>query len=255
MACYVIIPCRYGSERFPGKPLTSILGTPMIKWVYKGVEGSLLVDDIFVATDDDRIAGVCKQFGAKVIMTREEHASGTDRIGEAASKLGCKDDDIIINIQGDEPLVNREIVDVLARSLVECRGIPMSTLAFPSTSTCDYYNPNVVKVVFDRNGYALYFSRSPIPCYRDRMGDFLFWKHQGFYAYRYGFLKEFISWKPSELERREKLEQLRALEYGATILVVPSPKDTIGVDTPEDIERVRPYLTNFSEHCEKAPVW
>ncbi|MCX7822892.1 MAG: 3-deoxy-manno-octulosonate cytidylyltransferase [Syntrophobacterales bacterium] len=244
MACYIIIPCRYASTRLPGKPLIPVEGRPLVQWVYEGVKGSTLVDDIFIATDDERIVHVCSGFGAKVLMTRKDHPSGTDRVEEAASKLGCKERDILINIQGDEPLVNGEIVDLLVRTLLENPGIPMATLAFPSTSIEDYNNPDVVKVVFNRKGQALYFSRAPIPFDRDGVTeDFFFWKHQGFYAYRYGFLKEFVSWRPSELEHRERLEQVRALEYGAPILVVPSPKDTIGVDRPEDIERVRPHLT------------
>lgn len=242
MGCYVIIPCRYGSTRFPGKPLATIGGRPLIHWVYEGVKESLFADGIFIATDNEAIANVCKGFGANVIMTAKNHPSGTDRIAEAASILGCKDSDIIINIQGDEPLVNGEITDLLAKSIMENLDISMCTLAFLSTSLEEYHDPNIVKVVFDKKGRALYFSRAPIPFDRDEKNRFSFWKHQGFYAYRYEFLKQFVSWSPSELERRENLEQLRALENGVTILVIPSPRNTIGVDTPEDIERIKPYL-------------
>lgn len=245
MRCYVIIPCRYDSTRLPGKVLLSVNGRPLVRWVYDGIRGSRLVEDIFIATDDDRIREVCETFGVKVVMTRKDHPSGTDRVAEAASKLGCADDDIVVNVQGDEPLVNSEMVDLLVRALMDNPEVPMATLAFPSRSPEDFRNPNVVKVVFDQKRRALYFSRASIPFDRDGSESFLFWKHQGFYAYRFGFLREFVSWKPSELERREKLEQLRALEHGVPILVVPSPRDTVGVDTPEDLERIRSRLGAF----------
>lgn len=243
MKCYAIIPCRYDSTRFRGKPIISVNGRPLVRWVYEGIGKSRLVDDVFIATDDKRIEEVCQGFGAKVIMTRRDHPSGTDRIAEAASELGCTDNDIVVNVQGDEPLVTGEMVDLLIEALTKNPEVPMATLAFPSQSLEDFLDPNVVKVVFDQGGRALYFSRSPIPFNRDRDEHFRFWKHQGFYAYRFGFVRKFVCWAPSELERREKLEQLRVLEHGAPILVVPSPKDTIGVDTPEDLERIRNYLT------------
>jgi 3-deoxy-manno-octulosonate cytidylyltransferase (CMP-KDO synthetase) len=250
MKRYVIIPCRYDSSRLPGKVLLDIFGRPLIQWVYEGVCRAKLVDDVFIATDDDSIENACRKFGARVILTRKDHTSGTDRVAEACVKLGCGEDDIIVNVQGDEPLVGGDIVDLLVDALTRDSQVPMATLAFRSSSIEDFQNPNVVKVVCDQQMRALYFSRSPIPFNRDGWEGH-FWKHQGFYAYRCGFLKTITSLPPSELERREKLEQLRVLEYGYSILVVPSPRDTIGIDTAEDVERFKEHIRKNSSEAMK----
>ncbi|MEJ5299400.1 MAG: 3-deoxy-manno-octulosonate cytidylyltransferase [Thermodesulforhabdaceae bacterium] len=242
MKRYVIIPCRYDSSRLPGKVLLDLFGRPLIQWVYEGVLEAKLVDDVFVATDDRRIEEACRKFGARVIFTRSDHKSGTDRVAEACFNLGCDESDIIVNVQGDEPLVTGQMVDLLVEALLKNHQISMATLAFRSSFFEDFQNPNVVKVVCDKNMRALYFSRASIPFNRDGWKEGSFWKHQGFYAYRYGFLKKFTAIPQSELEQCEKLEQLRVLEHGYSILVVPSPKDTIGIDTAEDVEQFKNYV-------------
>ncbi len=237
MASYIIIPCRYASSRLPGKALINLFGKTLIRWVYEGASTAKGIDDIFVATDDERIERECQSFGAKVIKTSPNHLSGTDRIAEACRKLGLRDTDIVVNVQGDEPLVEGGMIDILVKTLEQMPLEGMVTLAYKSSSEEDYENPNVVKVVVDKSGKALYFSRSPIPFFRNRATNFSFWKHLGYYAYRYGFLKKYTSWPPGILEQFEQLEQLRALERGYPIFVVESPKDTIGIDTIEDVEK------------------
>ncbi len=233
-----IIPCRYHSSRFPGKPLVDIRGKPMIRHVYERAGRCRRLDKLLVATDDERIKQAVAAFGGTCVLTRSDHASGTDRIFEAAEALGLKDSDIVVNIQGDEPLLMPEMIDQLTGVL---DGFPeriMATLAFISRDPQEYRDPNVVKVVRDSGGRALYFSRSPLPHFRDGQDSPTFLKHLGFYAYRHWFLREFTRLPQGRLEEAEKLEQLRAMEYGYAIHVALSSTDTRGVDTPEDLEKM-----------------
>jgi len=243
MKIYAVIPARYDSTRFPGKPLAPLAGKPMIQWVVERTRETPELDDVLVATDDERIAGCVRSFGGRAILTRTDHASGTDRLAEAAQRAGFQDDDLLVNVQGDEPLVEPSMIRALVTALTETEAFPMATLAVESEAHQDFFNPNAVKVVMDRSGRALYFSRSPIPYRRD--GDprpARFFKHLGFYAYRKRFLLQFTQLPPGILERTEKLEQLRALEYGYPIRVAISPVETHGVDTPEDLERLERFL-------------
>ncbi len=236
MSIVGIIPARYQSGRFPGKPLADILGKPMIRHVYERSRKTPLLDRLVVATDDMRIAEAVEGFGGEFILTSPEHPSGTDRLAEACRIMKLADTDIALNIQGDEPLVTPEIIQVLIEALIHSGESVMATLAFRSSNRKDYENPNVVKVVVDSTGRALYFSRSPVPfCREDPAGTVSFLKHLGFYAYRNSFLQAFTQLSPGKLEQMEKLEQLRALEYGFEIRVALSPTDTRGVDTPEDL--------------------
>jgi 3-deoxy-manno-octulosonate cytidylyltransferase (CMP-KDO synthetase) len=234
-----IIPARYESSRFPGKPLADILGKTMIEHVYERSARASRLDRLVVATDDARIAGAVSGFGGEALLTRSDHPSGTDRLAEAARLMGLDDGDIVVNIQGDEPLVDPRMIEALVEALAHERECPMATLVFPGHSLRDYHNPNVVKVVSDSGARALYFSRSPIPFARDlTAGSFTFLKHLGFYAYSGSFLQTFTRLTPGRLEDLEKLEQLRALEHGYGIKIAISPVDTRGVDTPEDLARV-----------------
>lgn len=243
MSTIGIIPARYPSTRFPGKPLVDILGKPMIRRVYERAQGASCLDGLYVATDDGRIEEAVLAFGGRVVMTRADHPSGTDRLAEACRILGLGDEDLVVNIQGDEPLVRAAMIEELVLALRNDPECPMSTLAFPGSSEEDYHNPNVVKVVTDRRGRALYFSRSPLPFRRDPGGSPLtFLKHMGFYAYRHAFLQTFARLPVTALEEQEKLEQLRALEHGYAIRVAISPVETHGVDAPEDVKEVEAAL-------------
>ena len=236
-----VIPARLASTRFPEKALAKILGKEMIAWVIEGAKTAKTLADIWVATDDERIAQVAQAAGAKVAMTDSELPSGTDRIWAAIQKVDC---DIVINIQGDEPLVQGALVDALARPLIEDVGLEMATLAHP-ISLEELLSPNAVKVVVDQKGNALYFSRAPIPYSRDnaRQSDLSgSLKHIGMYGYRKSFLKTFCAAPQVEIERAESLEQLRALSLGAKIRVVQTHEKSWGVDTPEDLKRVEEML-------------
>lgn len=247
MKVAVIIPARYASSRFPGKPLADICGKPMIQWVY---ERSLLcaaVDRVIVATDDERIAAAVRDFGGEVAMTRADHSTGTDRLAEVAAGL---DADLIVNVQGDEPLIEPAMIEAAVAPLLEDRGIVMGTLMTPLASLEEYLNPNVVKVVTDQQGFALYFSRAAIPHPRDR-ADRLdqCWaalpvaKHVGLYVYRRDFLLLYPTLAETPLEGIEKLEQLRVLEHGFRIRAVMTAMTVQGVDTPQDLARVRQILS------------
>lgn len=229
-----IIPARYGSSRFPGKPLAEISGKPMIQWVYEGARQANNLKEIIVATDDDRIAQVCSSFGAEVWMTSPGHRSGTDRVAEVARQLGSA---IIINIQGDEPLLKAESLDRLVDTLQEA-STPMATLAVKVDDLSLLDDRNIVKVVTDNNGFALYFSRSGLPF---QASDY-FLQHIGIYGYQKEFLLEFSQWPPSRLEGTEKLEQLRVLERGYKIKVLLSPYSSLSVDTPQDIIKVEKFI-------------
>ena len=238
MKIVVIIPARYESTRFPGKPLGLLEnGKPMIQQVYERASLSNIVTDVVVATDDQRIFDAVCGFGGKVVMTGKEIRSGTDRVAEAAEKLGLDLDDIIINIQGDQPEVHlQHLKDVVSPFKTE-PGVEMSTLAFKIVEKGEITNPKDCKVTFDNKGYALYFSRSPIPCARDANTIFDTYKHLGIYAYTRRFLEIFKNLPEGKLETIEKLEQLRAIEYGYQIKVIITEYDSPEVDYPEDIAR------------------
>ena len=232
-----MIPARYESTRLPGKPLALIRGKPMIQHVYERTRAVELVDRVLVATDDARIAAAVRDFGGEVVVTSQRHESGTDRIAEVAQTL---DVDIVVNVQGDLPFLESGMV---AAAVAVMRGdatLPMATLKAPIREGAEMANPNVVKVVTDREGYALYFSRSPLPFWRTPgVEGVLGYKHIGLYAYRRDFLLRFACLAPTPLERAERLEQLRALEWGFRIKVAETACEGIEVDTPQDLERAR----------------
>ena len=252
MKTYAIIPSRYGSSRFPGKPLALLAGRPLVAWVVDAVKKARGFDEVLVATDDDRIVAAVEANGGKAVMTPSELPSGTDRIACAARNfLGADfgDDDILVNVQGDEPLVDPLLVEALAAKLKEDPRWSMATAVTPIRTAADFAAKTVVKVVTDRDGGALYFSRAPIPCDRDNEPRFpthplptLYVRHIGIYAYRGEFLKRYILEPPCALEKTEKLEQLRALWMGAKIAVVETSDEGVGVDTPEDAKRVEKIL-------------
>ncbi|NTV31951.1 MAG: 3-deoxy-manno-octulosonate cytidylyltransferase [Deltaproteobacteria bacterium] len=231
------IPSRYESTRFPGKPLALIAGKPMIQHVYERTLSSAHVEDAFVATDDERIAHCVKGFGGKAVMTGPTHPSGTDRIAEAALKLGLQDHDLVVNVQGDQPAFDPSCIPELLKPFQDDPELPMTTLMIRIREKEEIENPNNVKVVSDRKGFALYFSRSPIPFYRDTGENQGVYKHLGFYAYPVRFLRIFVSLSPGPLESAEKLEPLRALEHGFKIKVVETRFDSTEVDTPKDIKK------------------
>ena len=233
-----IIPARYRAKRLPGKPLALIQDRPMIQHVHERASGATSLQRLVVATDDPRVHEAVVDFGGKSLMTSPDHASGTDRVAEAARQLNLVEDAIVVNIQGDEPLLQPEVVDKLSSALTEHPEIPMATLAHPSRGSEDFYDPSVVKVVLDARGHALYFSRAPIPATRDDSPAPTYHKHLGLYAYRNSFLQHFTNLPPGILEHLERLEQLRALEHGFSIKVVITTFDSISVDTAADLEKV-----------------
>jgi 3-deoxy-manno-octulosonate cytidylyltransferase (CMP-KDO synthetase) len=250
---HVVIPARFASTRLPGKPLADIAGKPM---VIRVVEAALRssASDVCVATDDERVHAAVEAHGYRAVMTRADHASGTDRIAEVVDVLGWPDDDVVVNVQGDEPLIDPALIDAVADVLKKVsRGDtpPMSTAAHPLTSATDFFNPNVVKVVCDAAGRAMYFSRAPMPWARDAFAatreqlpaNLGALRHIGIYGYRAGFLREYGRLAPSPIEGVEALEQLRVLwhGYGISVAVFDHPPQA-GVDTPEDLERVCRYF-------------
>jgi len=244
MSFTVVIPARYQSTRLPGKPLADIGGKPMIQWVY---EQSLLAgaERVIIATDDARVEQAVKAFGGTVCMTSPDHQSGTERLAEVVALMGIEDDHIIVNVQGDESLIPPAIVRQVADNLAASNA-PMATLAVEIDHESEVFNPNAVKVVTDKDGYALYFSRATIPWDRDNFASQdktivqPLMRHIGIYAYRAGFINTYINWQPSQLEKIECLEQLRVLWYGEKIHVaVALEAPPAGVDTPEDLELVR----------------
>ena len=243
MKIYGIIPSRYGSSRFPGKPLAMLAGKPLVAWVVEAVNKAKSLDDVIVATNDERIVEAVKAYGGKAVMTPSELPSGTDRIACAAGEFA--DDDILVNIQGDEPLIDPALIDSLVARMKEGTKWDMATAVTPIRSAADLAAKTVVKVVLDRDDGALYFSRCPIPCDRDHepdIGSGLYVRHLGIYAYRGGVLKRYIAEPPCALERTEKLEQLRALWMGGKIAVIRTEDEGVGVDTPEDAARVAEVL-------------
>lgn len=240
MQCLGVIPARFESKRFPGKPLAIIENKPMIQWVYERSVKAASLDEVIVATDDSRILEVVKSFGGTGVMTSPEHQSGTDRIAEVTASY---DVEFVVNIQGDEPLIEPKVIDEAVRPLVQHPEIEMGTIACP-LSEDDLNDPNVVKVVFNAQNRALYFSRAGIPYVRHKgasetSGHDIHWQHIGLYVYRRDFLLRFTEYPVSRLERIEHLEQLRALEHGHTIYVNPTEYRSISVDTPGDLESVR----------------
>jgi len=231
----VIIPARYGSTRLPGKVLASLWGKPLIYWVYKTAISSG-IESVWVATDDERVAKEVRSFGGKVVMTSSEHPSGTDRIAEAVKILSISKDTIIVNLQADQPLFPREYFKALVEVFADLPEASIATLASPIKDESEVTNPNKVKVVLDRRGYALYFSRASIPYSRDGDSSFEYLKHIGVYAYKKAFLDTFVSLPEGRLEKIEKLEQLRALENGYKIGVKVVERAFPEVDTPEDLK-------------------
>lgn len=234
-----IIPVRYESTRFPGKVLADIGGKPMIQHVWEKAEQALLLDALIVAADDQRVIDAVRSFGGQAVLTSPDHPSGTDRMNEAVQPFKT---DIVINIQSDEPLLAPAMVDMLVTALSEDKNLLMATLRKRIRDEKQIRDAHTVKVVVDSRDFALYFSRSPIPCHRGVSSPATYYKHIGIYGYRKDFLSVFSSLPDSSLEAIEGLEQLRALENGYKIKVLETPYDTIGVDTPEDLEAVRRNL-------------
>ncbi len=240
----VVIPARFASTRFPGKPLFPLAGKPMIQHVWERCMRAKGVSRVIVATEDKRIADACAKFGAECVMTSDKCVSGTDRVAEAAKKK-LKGFTHVINVQGDEPLIDPAIIAKLAKAMSTARDIAMITSANTFERADDVANPNAVKVVTDRRGDALYFSRSAIPFARNVVPGLRYLRHQGIYGYTLKLLFQFVKWKPSLLERSESLEQLRALENGVKIRVIPVKHLSVGVDTPADAEAVAPLLVQL----------
>ncbi len=247
MSFVTIIPARFASTRLPGKPLVDINGKPMIVHVLeRALESG--ADRVIVATDAVAVADAVRAVGGEVCMTRADHESGTERLAEVVEKMAFADDTIIVNVQGDEPMIPPAIIRQVAENLAQ-RDVGMATLAVPIHTAEEAFNPNAVKVVMDKNGYALYFSRATIPWDRDRFAqsrdaiDGSFLRHIGIYGYRAGFIRRYVTWAPSALEHIEKLEQLRVLWHGEKIHVaVAQEVPGTGVDTQADLERVRAEL-------------
>jgi 3-deoxy-manno-octulosonate cytidylyltransferase (CMP-KDO synthetase) len=256
MSFSVVIPARYASSRLPGKPLLDIAGKPMIQHVYERAKESE-ASSVVIATDDPRIADAAAGFGADFVMTSPDHPSGTDRLEEVVRSLGFYSDDIVVNVQGDEPLIPPRIINQVAHNLAAEAEASIATLCEEISDTETLFSPNVVKVVFDTKGFAQYFSRAPIPWARDHFGSLFpgalpqtmpgninYYRHIGIYAYRVKFLRSFVKWDPSPLELTECLEQLRALWNGEKIHVdLADEQPPAGVDTQADLDRVRKILS------------
>ncbi|VAV82731.1 3-deoxy-manno-octulosonate cytidylyltransferase [hydrothermal vent metagenome] len=245
MKVVAFIPARYQSTRLPGKPLKDIGGKPMIQWVSERTALAKSVETVSVATDDERIREAVEAYGGNVVMTSSSCLSGTERVAEAARDCGA---DIIVNVQGDEPLVEPALIDDLVAPMLADSSIGLATPATLIKTEAEYLDTNTVKVVLDREGNALYFSRSPIPNHRDgfRLDEYAIYKHIGLYVYRREVLEQLAALAPTPLERAEGLEQLRALEHGIKIRVVMTTYSPESVDTPEDLERVRAAAAGLS---------
>ncbi|MGB4343110.1 MAG: 3-deoxy-manno-octulosonate cytidylyltransferase [Moraxellaceae bacterium] len=247
MGFKVVIPARFGSSRLPGKPLLDIAGRPMVAHVVERACQSG-AEEVLIATDDERIAAAVQGMGAEVVMTSANHPSGTDRLQEVAQKKGWSDDTIIVNVQGDEPLIPPAVINQVARNIEASSAAGIATLAETLTCVEQLFNPNIVKLVRDVNDFALYFSRAPMPWARDAFAKDktvlpaldVYFRHLGIYAYRVGFLHAYVGWPPAVIEQVEALEQLRALYNGVKIHVgVAEVEIPQGVDTAEDLERIR----------------
>jgi 3-deoxy-manno-octulosonate cytidylyltransferase (CMP-KDO synthetase) len=247
MKTVAVIPSRYHSSRFEGKPLALIAGKPMIQRVYESAQLAQKIDQVIVATDDDRIFEAVKGFDGQVLMTSAANRSGTDRAAETARRLNLEQNDLVINVQGDQPLVDPRCLDEVIQPLLDQTELGMSTLAYRIVDEREYFNPKDVKVTFDQNGNALYFSRAPIPFVREQGQAFDSYKHLGVYAYTCNFLQIFSRLPVSRLEEIEKLEQLRVLEFGYRIRVVVTRHDSPEVDLPEDISRIEQALERLRQ--------
>ncbi|MDD2689418.1 MAG: 3-deoxy-manno-octulosonate cytidylyltransferase [Candidatus Omnitrophica bacterium] len=236
-----VIPARYSSTRFEGKVLADIFGKPMIRRVWEQAKQALVLDDLIIACDNELVAIVAREFGAKVVMTSKNHACGTDRISEVVNPLDVR---IVVNIQADEPLIHPMMIDSVARALLDDASISMATVMKKIEEPAEASDPNVVKIVVDKNNFALYFSRSGIPFHaqNSKVKSPAYYKHIGLYAYTKDFLFTYRNLPVSRLEEIETLEQLRVLEEGFKIKVIETKYDTIGVDTPQDLDKVRPYF-------------
>ena len=247
-----VIPARWASTRFPGKPLALIQGKPMIQWVAEQAEKARLVSEVVVATDDMRISNAVNKFGGRAIMTSTEHSTGTDRVAEVAETIECG---IVVNVQGDEPLIPPENIDLVIRPLLDSSELLVSTLMTPLRDLKEMFNPDICKVVADENGRALYFTRAPVPYNREAWSDgghetdqngttssIYGFKHIGLYAYTKSFLLQFSRLKASRLENLEKLEQLRILENGYSIRVTETERNSVGVDRLEDLNTIEQSL-------------
>lgn len=236
-----ILPARWGSTRFPGKPLHLIAGKPLIQHVWERCKEAKLLSEILIATDDQRIFQAVEAFGGKAVMTSPDHPTGTDRLAEAVRQIPHATH--VLNIQGDEPLIDPALIDQLAQAMLDDPALHMVTAANPLDPADPVIaDPNVVKVVLKQNGHALYFSRSPLPFFRNPVPGLQVLRHKGIYGYRRDFLEAFVTWSPSPLERAESLEQLRALENGANIHVIITDDTSPGVDTPEQALAVERLL-------------
>lgn len=247
MKTAAIIPARYGSTRFPGKVLAELDGKPIVRWVWENARRSR-ADRVIIATDDERVRTAARTFGAECVMTSPNHATGSDRIWEAASGI---DAEILINVQGDEPLIEPEVINGLIDALEDPSGPDIATVAVIHPRKEFENNPNCVKVVFDEKGYALYFSRSMIPYLREGGTDTPTYRHWGLYAYRRAALERFVSLPKGRLEQCESLEQLRALENGMKIKVITTEFQSIGIDTPEDLKNAELWISRLKK--EKQP--
>lgn len=246
MGFCVVIPARYGSKRLPGKPLVEVAGKPLIQHVHERALASG-ADDVIIATDDERVSRIAKGFGAHVCMTSASHPSGTDRLAEVAGKMVYADHQIIVNLQGDEPMMPARLIRQVAQNLENHSAASITTLCEPINTAADLFDPNIVKVVMDKEDNAVYFSRAAIPWNRDAFPlstselppNAEYYRHIGIYAYRAGFIRDYVQWPACHLEQIEALEQLRALWYGHKIHVaVALESPGHGVDTPKDVERV-----------------
>ncbi len=245
-----VIPARYASSRLPGKPLVQIDGRPMVQWVYEAAGRVPSVERVVVATDDGRVATAVAGFGGEAVVTSPDHPSGTDRVAEAARRIGAE---VVVNLQGDEPLIDPQVVEQAIEPLLAEATVVMSTLCTRLHDEAQWRDPNVVKVVRGESGDALYFSRAPIPHPREAttLEECPAYKHLGLYCYRADFLQRLTELPPSPLERVERLEQLRVLEAGFAIRVVETVHDSVGVDTPDDLERVRALVVRSHHQHEQ----
>ncbi|OPY79676.1 MAG: 3-deoxy-manno-octulosonate cytidylyltransferase [Syntrophorhabdus sp. PtaU1.Bin058] len=236
----IVIPARFGSTRLPGKPLLDLCGKPLIQWVHERARESRLADEILIATDDEQIRDRAQSFGAEVVMTSVACTSGTDRVYEAVRERNA---DIVVNLQGDEPFIRSDMIDAIF-SVIEREHLDMATLCCPLKDNHEYEDPNTVKVVLDRAGYALYFSRAPIPYVRDdrRASPY---KHVGIYGFSMTLLEQFVRMEKGRLEETESLEQLRVLENGYKIKVLTTQYDGFGIDTEEDLKRAEKILARY----------
>jgi 3-deoxy-manno-octulosonate cytidylyltransferase (CMP-KDO synthetase) len=236
-----IIPARYSSTRFEGKVLADILGKPMIQHVWERAKQSLVLDALIIACDDERVADCARGFGAEVVFTAKAHVSGTDRISEVVNPIDVK---VVINIQGDEPLIHPMMIDTVARALLDDKTVSMATIMKRIEDHKEINDPDVVKVVVDKDSFALYFSRASIPFHAQNSEVKVpaYYKHIGLYGYTKDFLFTYKNLPVSDLEKIERLEQLRALQEGFRIKVIETKYETIGVDTPQDLEKVKKYL-------------